>query len=232
MKERPILYCAEMVLATLAGRKTNTRRVAHFKARHEGLNFGWSGLEAGHYCTDAPEHGWVLRARRGDGCWEDKTYPLHCPYGLVGDRLWVRETWRLLSSMGVAPYTEESTTIGYKTGMPHMVKISHAQGWNKIATGRGDGFQWRSPLFMPRWASRITLMITDIHIERLMSITEEQAKLEGVAPAQGMLYPHVYSFMTLWDTLNAKRGYEAKSNPWVWVIGFQRCEDQGLKNEL
>ncbi len=94
-KERPILFSDEMVRALLANRKTQTRRIAKFKPYMPGqtLNLSFSGFDLGYYCTDVPSSGYVLRTRDGNGVWNDRTKPLHCPYGKVGDRLWVREAW-------------------------------------------------------------------------------------------------------------------------------------------
>lgn len=90
MKEKPIFFSEEMVLAVLAGRKTQTRRPVKFKFR-DGQG-DTSTLQVGNYCTGHPRSGFVLRGGAG-GCWKDVTHPLQCPYGNKGDRLWVRETW-------------------------------------------------------------------------------------------------------------------------------------------
>jgi hypothetical protein len=80
---------------------------------------------------------------------------------------------------------------------------------------------------MPRWASRITLEITDIRVERLQDITEEDAEAEGSkldgGTAPEICYTYRYGFSKLWDSLNAKRGFSWESNPWVWVIGFKEA---------
>ncbi|WP_036412805.1 PmgT domain-containing protein [Morganella morganii] len=83
MKDR-IKFSDEMLAAVIDGRKTQTRRPADFKVREEGYNLNFSGLKSGFYCNDAPSSGFVLRSM-GAGCWNDRTYPLHCPYGQVGD---------------------------------------------------------------------------------------------------------------------------------------------------
>lgn len=83
MKDR-IKFSDEMLAAVIDGRKTQTRRPADFKVREEGYNLNFSGLKSGFYCNGAPSSGFVLRSM-GAGCWNDRTYPLHCPYGQVGD---------------------------------------------------------------------------------------------------------------------------------------------------
>jgi len=134
--------------------------------------------------------------------------PFHdCPYGAPGDRLWVRETWM--------PESEE----GIRTG-----------GVLYRATDRAepDGdcpFRWRPSIHMPRLASRITLEITDVRVEKVRDITHADALAEGVAydvsKADGAPVPR---FRALWDSIYAKRGYGWNANPWAWVIEFKRVE--------
>lgn len=228
MKERPILFSGEMVRTILEGHKTQTRRVVKFQPLHEGLNFGWSGLEAGHYCTDHPEHGWVLRARRGDGCWEDKTKRIFCPYGNIGDRLWVREAWQLLMPCTVSFgsgeddwdwESEESDAI--YSSKPEIGTLCYK------ADDPNSCNWWHPSIHMPRWASRITLEITNIRVERVNHITNEDAIAEGVWPPGEPYYDGIGdtprdSYRVLWDFLNAKRGYSWDSNPWVWVLEFRK----------
>lgn len=83
MKDK-IKFSDEMLAAAIDGRKTQTRRPAEFKVREEGYNLNFSGLKSGFYCNGAPSSGFVLRSM-GGGCWNDRTYPLHCPYGQAGD---------------------------------------------------------------------------------------------------------------------------------------------------
>ena len=111
-----------------------------------------------------------------------------CPHGAIGDRLWVRETWA----------SDDSTTAYYR-----------ADGETYNA-----GLPWRPSIFMPRWASRLTLEITDVRVERVQDISRKDAKDEGV----------LLNFHLLWDAINAERGYSWDSNPWVWAISFQRVQ--------
>jgi hypothetical protein len=123
-----------------------------------------------------------------------------CPYGQPGDRLWVRET-----------YT-------YYDG-----PIYRADPGNEVVTKI-----WNSPLYMPRSISRIDLEITNVRIERVQDISEEDAKAEG-PPLPVELYQMGIKgygewFSMKWDLLNSKRGYGWDVNPWVWVIKFKRCD--------
>ena len=108
MRVHPILMSAPMVMALLDRRKTQTRRLAKLVPL-DGVDLAFSGLSPGHYfgcehrgvrpprlvsCTGRHDSGWVLYSRRGDGVWEARTKPLRCPFGVEGDELWVRETWR------------------------------------------------------------------------------------------------------------------------------------------
>ena len=132
-----------------------------------------------------------------------------CPYGQTGDRLYVRETWRPKGH-------------NFPTGFPYEYK----------ATAEQDGVPvdepWKSSMFMPKKAARIWLEITDIRVERVQDITEEDAFNEGVLTST-LNHPHyVYTFWEgfqhLWDSINAKRDngkYSWEQNPWVWVVEFK-----------
>lgn len=133
----------------------------------------------------------------------------HCRYGNVGERLWVRETW------GKHRDFEHSSPIGMglvgyradeRTGCPHSL-IN----------------RWRPSIHMPRCLSRISLAITDVRIQRLQEITEEDAKAEGCAPFRAWAHGEANcrdGFIVLWNSINSKRGYGWQNNPEVWAISF------------
>jgi hypothetical protein len=117
-----------------------------------------------------------------------------CPYGAPGDVLWVRETWADPCGAQIPAY-----------------KADNATAWENI--------KWRSPIHMPRWASRITLEITNVRVERVQEISFYELQQEGM---QGEHTKAVKEYIRLWDSLNEKRGYPWSDNPWVWVIEFER----------
>ena len=134
---------------------------------------------------------------------------LKCKYGQPEDRLWVRETF-----------------------VPHLCCGMHAEEIHYRADGEScpiDGTtikRWKPSIFMPRWASRITLEITSVRVERLKDISEADAEAEGVCPNGNQFYPkdqYKWAFRDLWDSINSARGYGWDVNPWVWVIEFRRC---------
>ncbi len=131
-----------------------------------------------------------------------------CPYGVPGDRLWVRETF----AEGVVGCEEQA---GYSYQADHWDK-KHGDGPNKL--------HWIPSIHMPRRASRITLEITGVRVERVQDISEEDASTEGVEWKNMDDWPHSKAFKTLWDSL-AKPGAKWEDNPWVWVIEFRRIEN-------
>jgi hypothetical protein len=132
---------------------------------------------------------------------ESATRWARCPYGAPGSRLWVRERWACLDPASRTPVI--------------------------YATDRGPkDYRWRPSIHMPRWASRITLEVTNVRVERLQSITEEDARAEGVeVPASSGNGARDW-FAAAWDDLNECRGYPWASSPWVWVISFSRLDDK------
>lgn len=219
MKERPILFSGPMVRAILEGRKTVTRRVAKFRPREAGYNLGFSGLTAGYYCTGSMKSGFVLRSRGGpNGCWNDRTWPVHCPYGLPGDRLWVREAWARIS---VAQAPGEEWTV-----------------YRECDNRTDFGGPWKPSIHMRRCDSRIMLEVTDVRVERLWRITDEQAVAEGVDRPENIRDVDVWDgaerelfnamnqprdrFKRLWADINGAESWDA--NPWVWVVAFKRVE--------
>ncbi|EFE7959023.1 hypothetical protein [Escherichia coli] len=202
MTERGMIFNGEMVRAILDGRKTQTRRVVKFKPREPGLNLNFSGLKLGYYRTGDASSGYVLASRGAMGCWNDKTYPVHCPYGQPGDRIWVRETFSAV--------TDHDEPAGCSA-------LLYA------ADGNGPYGKWTPSIHMPRAASRITLEITDVRVERLNSISEEDAKAEG-APTECCVIgdKHFLGFRSLWKAIYGDESWQA--NPWVWVIEFKRIE--------
>lgn len=131
-----------------------------------------------------------------------------CPYGQPGDRLWVRESFLQFKS--------DEGTQGF------IYKADHAKATAGI---------WKSAIHMPRWASRLTLEVKAIGLERLQEISENDAKAEGINPicvdtfGDANDYRYIAGpggFMDLWDSINAERGYGWDKNPLVWVIEFRR----------
>lgn len=199
-KERGIAFNGEMVKALLDDRKTQTRRLAKWKPREEGLNLGFSGLQLGHYFTGRPESGHVLRSRDGHGTWNDRTYPLHCVYGKPGDRLWVKEALRC-----------------DEQGM------FYAADGRRIANVPDDFqdvvYEVAAAMFMPRWASRITLEITGVRVERLWGISDRDIKAEGIGEFTTEV--RYSAFKEAWDRIHRNKN-PWDSNPWVWVIEFKK----------
>jgi len=196
-KETGIIMTGDHPLKILKGEKTMTRRTMGLYEinKHPDL-WKWIGYDnSGRYS---------FRFNL------DRIVNFRCPYGQVGDRLWVKETWA---------YALDYSTPDLK---PNPEQILYKADSDILAVGN----KWRPAIFMPRWASRITLEITDIRVERLQEITSKDCKLEGIPPHQmGNViqegYPVQKAFADLWDSINAKRGYSWEKNPWVWCIGFK-----------
>jgi hypothetical protein len=240
MKERPIIMGAESVRAILEGRKTQTRRVIDPHKYNIG---GWDmprtkeDIEAGYPVAENADGDFVSVVD-----W--------CPYGRVGDRLWVRET--VFFETFHQQSDEELERDGFNPNIGVWVYRADNHDYPTITAN------WTSPMFMPRIASRITLEITDIRVERVQDISEEDALAEGVISddeyaywaGEDNLFPcprcegyqvhnafgHDYGitevdctycdtqkkrYRIVWDSLNAKRGYPWESNPWVWVVSFK-----------
>ncbi len=141
------------------------------------------------------------------------------PFG-VGSRLWVRETFKYidfdLRDMGEL---HPNVKIEYKAdGLQRWVKGDYK---TQISIPVPPNEIWRPSIFMPRWASRITLEITELRAQPVQDISEEDAIAEGIANGAYAVNPR-YSFQVLWDSINKKRGYSWESNCWVWAISFKR----------
>jgi hypothetical protein len=150
--------------------------------------------------------GWHFHRPDGDCEWH-----ANCPYGLPGETLWVRETfcW-LLDEPGGTPVEPERFL--YRADNQEVSMCT----------------RWRPSIYMPRWASRITLEVTNVRVERLQSISEEDARAEGCSiEAMPLAYIGGASargvYRDLWDKINGKRtGCSWADNPWVWCISFKR----------
>lgn len=212
MKERPILMSAPMVLATLQGRKTQTRRIV------KPLLVPPSGWEIDPFSDDdyGTEQFYDLSNRKN-------RVTVKCPYGKPGDRLWVRETWATIpdeDECSIADLTQMTEECGPAT------LFYRADPGLKHPCGK-----WRPSIHMPKWASRITLEITEVRVQRLRDISENDVLDEGLAICPGgfMLpdWPHYFespqdAYKHLWESLHGKGSWDA--NPYVWAISFKRVE--------
>lgn len=211
-----------MVLAILGNRKSQTRRVIKEAA----------GLPSSAYlCQDAASpSGYAISG----GSIEDVL--LKCPYGVVGDRLWVRETFRSPGRSLVAYRADGAAGAWMGNGGGGRVWVHH--GWIQQAadhTKRGEwydqtkyGPKWIPSIFMRRWASRITLEVTAVRVEQVQQISTLDAIAEGI-DCDGGSDEHrnrtsVENYRLLWDSINAARGYGWDTNPWVWVVEFRRVD--------
>lgn len=195
MRERPILFSAPMVRALLANQKTQTRRI--IKPQYACKTVSW-GCIAGHgFGFIFTGHDTVVK----------------CPHGNTGDRLWVKETWR--------PEQIDADGQVRVTYVDGIQDFYPPESWKMPkAAARGNV----TSLFMPRWASRITLEITNVRVERLQAISDEDAKSEGVKGFQNDDGSSRYAdpFRELWGKINGSGSWDA--NPWVWALTFKRSE--------
>ncbi len=211
-KERPILFSGPMVRAILEGKKTQARRVV--KLRPHNVQ---------------PLYQMKLG---GGGMWSDShCEPIACPFGVPGDQLWVREALDINRS----PNNPRAVNPTYRAD---AVKVKMDAGfYNPLPRGPTCASN-----HMPRWAFRTQLEVTKIRVEEIQEISEEDAKAEGITARYVQVGSHsnptaIYpafpereggehsaraAFETLWESINAKRGFGWDINPWVWVIEFQR----------
>lgn len=204
VKERPILFSGEMVRAILDGRKTQTRRP--LKAPQPLDILPMLGDQEGRL--------WAALTERGETPDQNRGALIRCRYGLPGDRLYVRE----------AHTVSNGGDVIYRAGYPENAK---ARGLENIPP-EGE-IRWRPSIHMPRWASRLTLEIADVRVERAQDITEGDAVNEGIEPADrlpcgGDSHDPRQEFAELWDSINGPRGFGWDENPWVWVVSFKRLE--------
>ncbi|HDZ9750614.1 TPA: hypothetical protein RU392_000342 [Klebsiella quasipneumoniae subsp. similipneumoniae] len=214
MKERGMIFNGEMVRALLDGRKTQTRRIIKD-------------------CTVGrdPISKFIKIGKKFIGCYPEDVPELIrecCPYGVPGDRIWVRETW---AEAGASAPDLKLYRANYPEHVPSIYE-------NVPPT---EEIRWTPSIHMPRTASRILLEITGVRVERLNAISEEDAQAEGVGTAVwfaakgipesewkslgehgAMQASYINRFATLWESIYGEESW--KANPWVWVIEFKRVE--------
>lgn len=180
MTDRPIIFNAAMIRAILEGRKTVTRRVIKPQP-----------IE------------WMVGSGCNAFCGEDEKWRL-CPYGKIGQRLWVRET---------------------------QAKNYPAVYMADVSPGFYPSYLWRPSIHMPREASRITLEVTGVRVERVQDITEADAEAEGFPIPEDKRKCYADRddtarawFKELWNDINAARGFGWDANPFVWVVEFRRVQ--------
>ena len=151
------------------------------------------------------DDGWPLVDRSIDGIGEVRGA---CPYGQSGDQLWLQETW-------AAPHAYDHLPPRL---IPQGARIHYA------ATEDRGGLLWRPSIHMPRWASRITLEVTGVRVERLQDISEADALAEGVSAILDEMRRATprCDFQALWQSINGPGSWDA--NPWVWIVEFKRIK--------
>ena len=229
MKERPILFSAPMVRALLDGSKTQTRRAVKLPHKNPlGVwePFDWGGENGGcdKHGNTAPAQQTIAHTRTGD--------IIACPYGQPGDRLWVRETWN-------------SSGLNWRKPIRDMRKVLGPVHYSADPEHGGWMPYWgpmKPSIHMPRWASRITLEITRVRVERLQDISEADAMAEGIerqedglgwkrGPISGdhpntatrTAFPRL-AYHSLWESINGPDSWA--TNPWVWAIEFKRIKQE------
>ncbi|HHT0069041.1 TPA: hypothetical protein ACTW88_001879 [Raoultella ornithinolytica] len=214
MIERGMIFNGEMVRAILDGRKTQTRRIMAPQPADDIERSAFPNPDA---------IGWKSSLKHKYG----STTAHFCPFGAIGDRIWVRETFRVHSrATDVATLVYKASERNSWTEQTHRVPVAVC---NKPATPE----KWTPSLHMPRWASRILLEITDVRVERLNSISQEDAQAEGLEltgwrptysdpDSGGEIMTPYDNFAELWSSIYGDESWQA--NPWVWVIEFKRVE--------
>lgn len=210
MKERGMIFNGEMVRATLDGRKTQTRRTVKPQPDEDGLVKVINGP-------------WVDTSERN----------YRCPFGDVGDRIWVRETFQgpLFDYEQMEAYLEDSSRFEKPEFCQYAADGGHRPEYQDADDNLRHG--WRPSIHMPRWASRILLEITNVRVDRLNAISQEDAQSEGTEltgwrptysdpDSGGEVMTPYDNFAELWSSIYGDESW--KANPWVWVIEFKRVE--------
>lgn len=238
MKERGMIFNGEMVRAILNGCKTQTRRIV--KGADGAVKF----------CKEWDINGeeiFVVLGEKDHTGMNPVLGAIPCPFGAVGERIWVRETWGVVSHEldkdgRIQPWTPDrpATVIhempfgnGYYSG--HAIYAADGD----FTWGDDDGYEdgrscWKPSIHMPRWASRILLEITDVRVERLNAISQEDAQAEGMEltgwrptysdpDSGGEVWTPYDNFARLWESIYGEGSW--KANPWVWVVEFKLIEE-------
>lgn len=248
-KYKPIIFSAPMVMAILEGRKTQTRRIVKVQPPGEGYVLAQCVSTTGPRRNEG-RYRWVKR--NGHELIDCSQTYCSKPYA-VGDRLWVRESWRI----GAWDENNGKFAIDYCDGprkewidVPESTEDYLGEGvfehyWMQCSdelSKKGilpdsDGqyhwehgkspLRWRPSIHMPRWASRITLEVTGVRVERLQDISGPDCWAEGIECAgwDSEKYGSVtHCYRDLWESINGPGSWE--KNPWVWVVEFKRVEDK------
>lgn len=219
MRERGVLMSGPMVRRIIAGLKLQTRRAMRRQPKRLGIYTTGDGSR---------QVDWCLVDKYGDPTDSE----IRCPYGRPGDRLWVKETWAYDGpSLDAARAAVEDAMGPGSVGIYYRADMVHED----------SGLRWRPSIFMPRWASRLLLDVTEVRVERLQAISEEDARAEGAAFHDGLGIGHSgwrhdekeihadarSSFARLWREINGPESWD--ENPWVWVVGFKIAAESAVQ---
>ncbi len=221
MKSRPILFSAPMVRAILAGTKTQTRRVVKVRGVEFIAASGDSRNDPTNYGYEDPDTGiWCLL----DASADEEAYQISCPYGVPGDELWVRENcWIAPPNFG----ERSDTTHTDDEGRRRLVAYDADMNGDSREVARKYGVRISPSIHMPRWASRLTLVVRSVRVERLSAITEGDVIAEGFPrePRGAMgqtVRPSIRdAFLTAFRDMH---NLASDADPWVWVVTFDRKE--------
>lgn len=221
-RERPVIFSGTMVRAILEGRKSQTRRVV--KPQPVGSGDGMYG----DLYAKGPEWAFWLPDNRMS---EPRTW--RCPYGVPGDRLWVRETFQPILAPGVK-WSDSSWEDGSGYAIRYMATQDRIE-WADASRDDEISDRVMPSIHMPRWASRILLEIESVRVERVQEISEEDARAEGARLCHCVPWPHpdpsdtkcrrknrVCAFKQIWGSIHGEESWGL--NPWVWVIVFRRVK--------
>ncbi len=225
VKERPILFSGLMVRAILDGKKTQTRRAINPLPCH------WAH-------PGGKEIGFTWKPHFGDGpTWPREEFVKKCPYGQPGDLLWVRESaWydrKVMKDIGARCFyvdgkvkMERTGDYGWSIGGDVQAAAGHLEELYRL----NSSLVKKPSIFMPRWASRITLEVSKVRVERIQDMHHNDWRAD-FAPSSGQIDSALATFVGdknrrvmsehLWDSINAERGFPWSSNPWVWVVEFR-----------
>lgn len=211
-KEVLINFTGQMVRAIRAGNKSQTRRL---------VKFAVSNAHVDHFAELGLEHSGKWRCYDSLGEPMIDT-PVRCPYGTPGQVLrmkesawvWCRKVRNGITGTGRAKWRYEPV------GRHVIYQADHPSRPAELIDDNPDhGWRLKVARFLPGWAVRMRLEVTDVRIERLLDITEEDARAEGVEKSQDKIFPYTYAYATLWETINGRGTW--KENPWVWVVSFR-----------